>query len=311
MNRIRVLDIFCGAGGLGLGFEKAGFRVTGVDISERAGETFELNSQCDFIKADLSKELIDGDYDIIIGGPPCKPWSAVNVTRRGKKHADYMLLSKYFNHIEYHSPDFFLFENVSLIAHDENLVKHIKDLEEDGYSVFGKTVVYGEYGAPTRRHRFIVFGTKIGAADRFFDKVSKYARLPRTVKDAIWNLRNKKKGEVHDHVWPELRTIEKYRDYYRTGKFGWYILNWNEPAPSFGNVMKTYILHPDSFSEKPARVISVKEALLIMGFDDNFRFPKGFGLGLRYQMVVDAVSPFFSSAAATAIREMINENVHS
>jgi len=58
MDRIRVLDIFCGAGGLGLGFEKEGFRVTGVDISEPAGETFELNSKCEFIKADLSKELM-------------------------------------------------------------------------------------------------------------------------------------------------------------------------------------------------------------------------------------------------------------
>ena len=311
MDRIRVLDIFCGAGGLGLGFEKAGFRVTGVDISEPAGESFELNSKCEFIKADLSKELIDGDYDIIIGGPPCKPWSAVNVTRRGKNHSDYTLLSKYFDHIKYNSPNFFLFENVPLIANDESFGKHIKNLERDGYSVLGKTIVYSDYGAPTRRHRFILFGTRIGTANKFFSSLSEYVRSPRTVKDVIWALRNKKKGEVQDHTWPELRTIEKYEDYYRTGKFGWYILNWNEPAPSFGNVTKTYILHPDSFSKKSARVISVKEALLIMGFDENFRFPEGLGLGSRYQMVVDAVSPTFSVVAATIIRKMTDEKGHS
>ena len=47
------------------------------------------------------------------------------------------------------------------------------------------------------------------------------------------------------------------------------------------------------------------EALLIMGFDDSFRFPDGLGVGLRYQMVVDAVSPTFSYVAAQVIREML------
>jgi len=129
------------------------------------------------------------------------------VTRRGKNHSDYTLLSKYFDHIKYNSPNFFLFENVPLIANDESFRKHIKNLERDGYSVLGKTIVYSDYGAPTRRHRFILFGTRIGTANKFFDRLSEYVRSPRTVKDVIWALRNKKKGEVQDHTWPELRTM--------------------------------------------------------------------------------------------------------
>jgi DNA (cytosine-5)-methyltransferase 1 len=82
------------------------------------------------------------------------------------------------------------------------------------------------------------------------------------------------KGCYPDHVWPNLKTIDKYAENYRTNKFGWYVLNWSEPAPSFGNVMKTYILHPDSLNGKPSRVISVREALLVMGFNENTRFQR-------------------------------------
>jgi hypothetical protein len=70
--------------------------------------------------------------------------------------------------------------------------------------------------------------------------------------------------------------------------------------------MKTYILHPDAFNGGSTRVISVKEALLIMGFDSGFRFPQEFGLGIRYQMVVDSVSPIFSSLAAIVTKELIS-----
>jgi len=311
MERLRVLDIFCGAGGLGDGFKKTGFRIEGVDISENAGRTYELNKVGSFVKADLSSEIVDGDYEIVVGGPPCKPWSSVNLRKRGKKHDDYHLLSRYFEHIKHHSPKVFLLENVPPLANDQTYKANIKRLQKVGYSVNGKKIAYSDFGAPIRRHRFIVLGTKSGDAQLFFKKLSEHEKTAKMVKDVIWSLRDKKKDETDDHVWPELKTINKYKEYYRTGKFGWYKLDWDKPAPSFGNVMKTYILHPDSFDCRPPRVISVKEASLIMGFDENFHFPKGLGLGSRYQMIVDAVSPVFSYAAANAIKEIINEESFS
>ena len=68
--------------------------------------------------------------------------------------------------------------------------------------------------------------------------------------------------------------------------------------------MKTYILHPKGFKSKNPRVISVKEALLIMGFDDEFKFPDGLGVGNRYQMTVDSVSPIFSKVIAKVIKQL-------
>lgn len=304
---MKVLDIFCGAGGLASGFKKMGFEVKGADISEDAGRTFELNEVGSFVSVDLSNEIVDGDFDFVMGGPPCKPWASVNVRKRGANHPDHQLLSKYFDHIEYHSPQFFLLENVPPMASDQTYQAYIKKLKEAGYSLASDRILYCDFGAPNRRRRLIVFGIKNGDARIFFKKLLKYREVAKRVKDVIWDLKDKRKNEVSDHVWPELKTINKYREYYRTRKFGWYILNWKEPAPSFGNVMKTYILHPDSFNGTPPRVISVKEASLIMGFDKDFCFPKGLGLTSRYQMIVDAVCPVFSLAAAKVISEMVDE----
>ena len=202
---MQVLDLFCGVGGFAQGFARAGFRVTGVDISEYVGRAYTSNCRVNFVKADLSRVLVkDGDYDIIIGGPPCKPWSAVNTTRRGKAHSDYRLLSRFFRHIEYHSPEIFVLENVPLLANDVTLRRHVKSLIRFGYSILGKVVKYSDYGAPTRRHRFILAGVRKGDAKIFFEKLTEHRLSSKTVRDVIWELKDKEKGEVIDHVWPCL-----------------------------------------------------------------------------------------------------------
>jgi len=53
-------------------------------------------------------------------------------------------------------------------------------------------------------------------------------------------------------------------------------------------------------------VISVREALHIMGFPEEYKFPQ-VGLGARYQMVADAVSPVFSKVAAQAVTRLLHE----
>ena len=272
-----------------------------------AGKSFLLNRCGVFRRADLSDTTIYGSYDVMVGGPPCKPWSAVNTSRRGRSHCDYRLLSEYFRHININRPKVFLLENVPLLERDITLQMHLKQLESKDYSIACSKIRYSDYGASTKRHRFFVFGSRIGEAKTFFVKLSKLTSPSRTVRDVIWDLRNKQKNEVFDHVWPDLKTINKYVEKYRTHKFGWYVLEWDEPAPSFGNVMKTYILHPDAFNGGTPRVISVKEAALIMGFEASFRFPLGAGVGIRYQMVVDSVSPKFSFSAAKVISEELQE----
>ena len=306
---MNVLDLFCGAGGLALGFHKAGFNVTGVDINPAALQTFTFNHIGTIIHADLGQKLITGDFHVIIGGPPCRPWSTVNTTKRGRAHQDYRLIERFFLHVKHNMPKCFLMENVPALANDTIFKDCVRRIHALGYSVAYKIISYADFGASTRRRRLIVVGTRAGDASLFFAELTKYRRPPVTVRDVIWWLKDIPWGGFPDHIWPCLRTVDRYREYYTTGKFGWYVLRWDEPAPSFGNIMKTYILHPDSFngSGGTARVISVREALCIMGFDSRFRFPHGTGMSVRYQMVADAVSPVFSYAAAQAILEALNE----
>ena len=97
-----------------------------------------------------------------------------------------------------------------------------------------------------------------------------------------------------------LRTIGKYDDKYSSGKFGWHQLRWDETAPSFGHVGKTYTLHPDG-KDGDRRVVSPREVMALLGFPDAFRFPSTVPRTSKYRMVADAVSPIFGRALATAI----------
>jgi hypothetical protein len=69
--------------------------------------------------------------------------------------------------------------------------------------------------------------------------------------------------------------------------------------------MKTYILHPDSFNGGITRVISVREAYRILGFKKGFKLPKDRGLGIKYQMAADSVSPYFSYYAGKIAKKIL------
>lgn len=305
-NTLRVLDLFCGMGGLSHGFAVNGFIVTGVDISEKAGLAYSFNRIGNFVKMDLMNPRLRGKHDIVIGGPPCEPWSSLNLTRRGKKHPLYKCVNAFFKEVRNLAPLIFIMENVTAIKSDHLFVENLKTVQEC-YDTFTTVVKYSDYGAAFARHRFFTIGVRLEiglSASEIMDAVEK--EKPATVREVIGDLKDTQRDEKIDHIWPKVKTIHKYMDYYKTGKYGWNILKWDEPSPSFGNITKTYILHPDSFNDRnEARPISVREALRIVGFPDEYNFPSGLGMGIKYDMIADAVSPIFSLKLAKAVKDIL------
>jgi DNA (cytosine-5)-methyltransferase 1 len=309
--KMKVLDLFCGAGGMAIGFAKAGFSVSGVDINPWARKIFARNHIGMAIIEDLKSESIRGEFPVVTGGPPCRPWSRLNTGKRGVEHPDHPLLGRFFEHVSDIEPVVFVLENVEALARDHVFRDWIEKLRCSAYSVAVRNIAYSDFGAPTARRRLITVGVRRGgrSAEWLFDRLKQAECQSASVGDAIRRFEGLEYGGFADHVWSKLTTIDKYEKYYQTGKYGWYQLEYDAPAPSFGNIAKTYILHPASGDRIAPRVISVREALAIIGFDDGFSFPPEMGTTLRYQMVADAVSPAFSEACAEVVMRLLRDRV--
>lgn len=311
---MKVLDLFCGAGGLSLGFRDAGFSVLGADINQYSAEIYSINNIGKFIEIDLARDSVAGTFDVVIGGPPCRPWSSINRQKRGLLHQDYSLLERFFDHIFEIRPRAFILENVPPLGSDEKFLSLKDDATKEGYSVDSQSLEYLDFGVATKRRRLFTVGFRdfgMNAKD-FFTCLEQVKETPLTVGQVIKRYEGYAEGAIPDHEWPHLKTIRKYRDYYESGKFGWSKLEYDGYAPSFGNIMKTYILHPRAGEgDFPLRVLSVREALAIMGFPEDFRFPPRMGLGMKYQMVANAVSPVAAQKMARVVREIIERRSYS
>lgn len=89
MTRPRLLDLFCGAGGCSVGYDRAGFDVTGVDISPHPDYPFP------FAQQDALEVLADPDwlagFDVIHASPPCPRYSTITPADRRDTHPDLVL----------------------------------------------------------------------------------------------------------------------------------------------------------------------------------------------------------------------------
>lgn len=156
-----VLDLFAGCGGLSLGFEAAGFRTIGYEMVEAAVETYNnnLKGKC------YSQFLTVGfeypnqkDIDIVIGGPPCQPFSRFGNQMGIEDARDGFPV--FIDAVRRIQPKVFLFENVANILgrHKWYLDLIIGELRKLGYYVEYRVLNAVDYGVPQNRERLICVG---------------------------------------------------------------------------------------------------------------------------------------------------------
>lgn len=164
------IDLFCGAGGLSVGFAIAGgIPVGAVDMDKDAIDTYKRifpmaadHVECCRIET-WEPRLEKGNVDVIIGGPPCQGFSLA----RGQRFVDDPRngLYKYFvKTVDRYQPKWFVMENVEGIINIGKgviLEQILEDFTQIGYKVEYKVVNMAEYGVPQLRKRAIFVGNRI------------------------------------------------------------------------------------------------------------------------------------------------------
>lgn len=173
MSNFRVVSLFSGAGGMDLGFEKAGFDIVWAnDFFKEAVESYKKNVSKNVVYGDITKiesSEIPDDIDLVIGGFPCQGFSVAN-TKRSMKDKRNFLYKEMLRVIKDKNPKFFVAENVKGLLSMEKgkIFKMIKkDFESLGYKVDARLLNAAEYGIPQARERLVIIGNRLGIENPF------------------------------------------------------------------------------------------------------------------------------------------------
>ncbi len=211
-KKLKVIDLFCGVGGLSYGFASdKNFKIVAAnEILPKMAKAYSLNHpNVKIYVEDIKKfgakkiekdlNIKASEIDIVVGGPPCQTYSTVGKRLindpRGKLFQEYYRVLKEFN------PKFFLFENVKGLLSMQNgkLLETIISLFESlGYKVQYKLLNAADFGAPQIRERVIIIGSKLKTTfqyppqthfdmeeglDLFGNKLQSYLTLEEAISD--------------------------------------------------------------------------------------------------------------------------------
>lgn len=174
MSEHKVIDLFCGCGGLSLGLEQAGFKVAfASDIDQNCATTYQKNfgieeSQMyvgDIRELNKRNDLLKSDFkgiDLVCGGPPCQGFSMANRQRIIDDPRNF-LYKEYLIFLSKIQPNFFIIENVrGMLNKIEEIIEDISNVLGAKYNVSYNLFNVKDFGVPQSRERLIIIGNKIG-----------------------------------------------------------------------------------------------------------------------------------------------------
>lgn len=291
-----VLDLFAGCGGLSLGFEAAGFKTIGYEMNPDAAATYNANLKGTCFVEKLTLDFDYPDAQIVIGGPPCQPFSVggnqngINDSRNG--------FPFFVDAIKKVKPKVFLFENVRGLLYSNKWYFEliVEELEGLGYKIDFKLLNAVNYGVPQNRERLFVIGhnSEFSFPEAQKDKM--------TVGDAI--------SDLMTTIPPESKFLTPSQDTY--------IANYEkaskcvnprdlyEDRPSRTLTCRnlsaaTGDMHRIKLPDGRRRRLLIEEAARLQSFPDNFKF-----LGAetsKFNQIGNAVPPLLAYKMAIALKE--------
>ena len=295
-NQPKIADLFCGVGGLSLGFEQAGLPVSlGIDYWEPACAVYRKNHHHELLRLDLTgtAEVIAllkaRGITGIIGGPPCQDFSAAgNRIEQGRAS----LTGSYGNIIVGVRPAWFVMENVPRAAKSQAFGGFRQEVEAAGYRLTETTLDASLCGVPQRRIRFIVIGVLNGEPGELLPYLQKrLSPVPRTMRA---------------HFGDGLDTEYYYRhprNYSRRAIYG-----LDEPSATIRGVNRpiapNYPGHPlDAAPKSSARPLTSKERAMVQSFPASYQWA-GTKTTVE-QMIGNAVPPNLGMVVGLAVKEWL------
>ena len=162
MREFTAVSLFCGAGGLDLGFDRAGFRTLWAnDFDADACKTHQNWSNAEVVCGDISKVEVETipDSDVILGGFPCQGFSLSGPRKIDDSRN--ALYKHYVRIVAAKNPKIFVGENVKgllTMGNGQIIEAIIDEFSACGYNVFYKLVNAKDFGVPQDRERVIICG---------------------------------------------------------------------------------------------------------------------------------------------------------
>lgn len=305
---LKTISLFCGAGGLDLGFKQAGFDIIWAnDIDKFAVKTYQENFDNYVVRGDLNEmDLNDIPLaDVIIGGFPCQPFSLMG---KGKGFKDTRgtlfftiteVIRNQFERGQY--PKAIILENVKrLLTHDHGdtfkTIQH--ELIKLGYRNFNCQILNtADYGLPqTRSRAFIVCFRDESIQFHYPDREPLKLTLQDLLEDHV-----DQKYFLSDRIIPTI-LANGGGNYYSKSK-----IDLKIARPLCSTMHKMHRACQDNYVTDHGRIrrLTPREAARLQGFPDDFKIPVSDTQA--YRQFGNAVTVRVANKVAHAVREALHE----
>ena len=301
MREFTAASLFCGAGGLDLGFERAGFKtIWANDFDKDACRTHEHWSDATVVCGDVAKIDISTipATDIILGGFPCQGFSLSGPRKIDDSRNS--LYKHYVKIVKEKKPLAFVGENVKgllTMGNGQIIDAIVNEFSECGYNVFYQLVNAKNYAVPQDRERVIIFGFRKDLNIIEFNYPVKRDYTV-TLREALKNIPEPDEDDVCDAPYSS-RYMSRNRK-----------RNWDEVSYTIPAMAKQVAIHPGSpdmvkedkdlwrfGDDETTRRLSWQEAAAIQTFPADFTFHGD--LTSKYKQIGNAVPVKLAEIMAT------------